>query len=204
MSRHVDDDRLEIIFIQVQGEFRRGASNDNVKRAKGIPITPILVEVDARYLSPLLDELRQRRRARKTPQGTNSNPLTARLAAMEVGEYIITDPISHNNLTSIRSSARKRMINGAAVWERETREDGMVRITRMPDGWSYNHKSNPLTGKLADMKIGSHIDVECLATDVRAMHDNCKNAARRLMGNSEAQWRTKRIRENLFRIRRTR
>lgn len=163
-----------------------------------------MVLVDARFLSPLLDELKQRRRARKTINGGNANPLSAQLAAMEVGEYIITQPVSHNNLTSLRRTARKRMINPAAVWERETREDGMVRITRMPDGWSFNHKTNPLTADLADMRVGEHRDVICLATDVRAMHDNCKNAARRLMNDPQAQWRTKRIRPTLFRIRRTR
>lgn len=204
MSRHVSDERLEIIFTQVQGEFRRGSSNDQRTLARDGHVDPIMVYVDARYLSPLLDELRQRRRARKTPQGTNINPLTEKLALMEVGEYIITDPVSHNNLTSLRRSARKRMINGAAVWERETLQDGRVRITRMPDGWSFNHKTNPLTGVLAEMRIGEHRDVECLATDVRAMHDNCKCAARRLMNDPQAQWRTKRIREKLFRIRRTR
>lgn len=190
--------------MQVQGEFRRGASNDKRTLDRQGYVEPIMVEVDARFLSPLLDELRQRRRARKTPLGTNANPLSGQLAAMEVGEYIITQPVSHNNLTSLRRTARKRMMNGAAVWERETMENGMVRITRMPDGWSYNHKTNPLTGVLADMRIGEHKDVVCLATDVRAVHDNCKNAARRLMNNPEAQWRTKRIRPTLFRIRRTR
>lgn len=204
MSRHVPDDRLEIIFMQVQGEFRRGASNDKRTLERQGYVDPIMVSVDARFLSPLLDELKQRRRARKTPLGTNANPLSGQLATMEVGEYIITQPVSHNNLTSLRRTARKRMMNGAAVWERETMADGRVRITRMPDGWSYNHKTNPLTGVLADMRVGEHKDVVCEATDVRAMHDNCKNAARRLMGKPDAQWRTQRIRSTLFRIRRTR
>lgn len=204
MSRHVPDERLDIIFTQVQGEFRRGSSNDKrtLERLGYLPTIP--VTVDARFLSPLLDELRQRRRARLTPTGTNANPIGQRLATMEIGEYILTDPISHQNLTSLRRTARKRMVNGAAVWERETLPSGQVRITRMPDGWSFNHKTNPLTGVLADMKVGGHVDVPCEATDVRALHDNCKNAARRLMDEPLAQWRTKRIRENLFRIRRTR
>lgn len=204
MSRHVSDERLEIIFLQVQGEFRRGASNDQRTLSRQGYIDPILTLVDARHLSPILDELRQRRRARKTPSGTNANPLSAQLATMEVGEYIITSPISHNNLTSLRSTARRRMINSAAVWERRTLPDGRVRITRMPDGWSFNHKTNPLTTLLSEMKIGEHRDVECEAKDARAMHDNCKCAARRLMNDPSAQWRSKRIRETLFRIRRTR
>jgi hypothetical protein len=204
MSKHIPDERLEILFTQVQGEFRRGASNDQRTLARQGFVSPIWVTVDARILSPLLDELKQRRRARTTPNKGNANPLVARLAAMEVGEYIISEPISHGNLTDLRRRARKRMINGAAVWERQTLPNGMVRITRMPDGWSYNHKSNPLTGVLAEMKIGDHRDIECNVKDVRAMHDSCKNAARRLMGKPDAQWRSKRIRPTLFRIRRTR
>lgn len=204
MSRHVSDERLEIIFTQIQGEFRRGASNDQRTLARQGFVEPIPVTIDARFLSPLLDELRQRRRARKTPSGTNANPLGQQLAEMEIGEYIIVGPVSNNNLCDIRRTARKRMINGAAVWERRTLPDGMVRITRMPDGWSFNHKTNPLTGILAEMRVGEHKDITCEATDVRAMHDNCKTAARRLMNDPQAQWRSKRIRETLFRIRRTR
>lgn len=205
MSRHVPDDRLDIIFTQVQGAFRRGSSNDKRTFARVGYLTPIMVEVDARFLSPLLDELRSRRRQMGAhPSGTSNISNTTRvLMALQVGESVEVEPITHMALTSLRRTARKRMDNEYAVWHRRTLESGLVQITRMPDGTPAAAKySHPIIALLAAMRVGQTFDYTVPKEAKRAFHDDQLNSARKLILQPEARWITRRIRTTIFRIRR--
>lgn len=205
MSRHVPDERLEIIFTQVQGEFRRGASNDQRTLARQGYIDPIMVLVDARHLSPLLDELRQRRRQTGAhPSGNmNISNTTRVLMLMQVGESVEVEPITHMALTSLRRTARKRMDNEYAVWHRVTLPSGLVQITRMPDGTPQAAKyAHPIIALLAAMRVGQTFDFTVPESAKRAFHDKQADNARKLMLQPHARWSTRRIRATVFRIRR--
>lgn len=205
MSRHVPDERLEIIFTQVQGEFRRGASNDQRTLARQGYIDPIMVLVDARFLSPLLDELRQRRRqSGKHPSGNaNVSNTTNVLMLLQIGESVEVEPISHGALTSLRRTARKRLDNEYAVWHRVTLESGLVQITRMPDGTPAAAKyAHPIIAFLAAIKVGHHMDVTVPKEAKRAFHDAQAHSARKLILQPHAKWSARRISSTMFRIRR--
>lgn len=203
MSKHIPDDRLEIIFTQVQGEFRRGASNDKRTLARLGYLKPIWVQVDARYLSPLLDELRQRRRQTGAhPSGTsNISNTTNVMMLLKVGESVEVEPITHTALTSLRRTARKRMNNPYAVWHRKTLPSGLVQLTRMPDGTPAAAKySNPVIPLLAGMRVGASFDWEVEREAQRGFRDHQANAARSLMCEPQAQWRARRVSSTRFRI----
>lgn len=205
MSRHVDDERLDIIFTQVQGAFRRGASNDLIHLKRHGYVNPIMVSVDARFLSPLLDELRQRRRQTGASPSGNSNisNTTRVLMLLKVGESVEVEPLSHGALTSLRRTARKRMDNEYAVWHRVTLDSGLVQITRMPDGTPAAAKyAHPIIAILAAMRVGHHLDVAVPESAKRAFHDKQADNARRLMLQPHARWSARRISLTRFRIRR--
>lgn len=183
MAAHVPDDRLEIIHLQVGGEFRRGATNDARKRAKGENLEPIWVQVDARYLSPLLDELRRRRGVYSK---TLVAPLTRALAAMAVDDVLTWGPVSGRALTTNRRTARKILKAPEAMWEsRPAGPMGGVTITRLPDGARYSKDHNPAVDVMAAMAID---DVVTLTTVKGKMYNGLKQVARRKMGKPHAQW----------------
>lgn len=205
MSRHVDDERLDIIFTQVQGAFRRGASNDLIHLKRHGYVNPIVVSVDARFLSPLLDELRQRRRQTGAAPSGNSNisNTTRVLMLLKVGESVEVEPISHGALTSLRRTARKRMNNEYAVWHRKTLESGLVQLTRMPDGTPAAAKyAHPIIALLASIRVGHHLDVAVHESATRAFHDKQAANARKLILQPHAKWSARRVRSTVFRIRR--
>jgi hypothetical protein len=196
---------LEIIFTQVQGEFRRGASNDQRTLARQGYVNPIMVLVDARYLSPLLDELRQRRRqSGKHPSGNaNVSNTTNVLMLLQVGESVEVEPISHGALTSLRRTARKRMNNEYAVWHRTTLPSGLVQITRMPDGTPAAAKyAHPIIGLLAGIRLNHYMDIDVPKDAKRAFHDAQAHSARKLILQPHARWSARRISPTKFRVRR--
>jgi hypothetical protein len=202
MSRRVSDERLDIIFTQVQGAFRRGASNDKrtLKRLGYLPT--IMVQVDARDLSPLLDELRIRRRQNgNTPSGkSNVGNTTQVMMLMKVGESVEVEPLTHGALTGLRRTARKRMDNPWAVWHRQTLPNGLVQLTRMPDGSpNAGRFTNPIIGILASMRVGEHRDVPA-DNSGHGYHHAQKIAAMKLMDISTAKWKSRRISTTKFRV----
>lgn len=207
MSRHVPDERLDIIFTQVQGEFRRKSSNDRRTLARQGYLDSIPVTVDARFLSPLLDELRSRRRQTGAhPSGfSNISNTTRVLMSLQVGESVEVEPITHMALTSLRRTARKRMNNEYAVWHRVTLPSGLVQITRMPDGTPAAAKyAHPIIAVLAAMRVGQHYDHTVHQTTKRAFHDAQAHSARKLMLQPDALWSARRIAPTKFRITRRR
>jgi len=203
MSRHVPDARLSEIFTAVQDEFRRGATNDS--RNPGYK-EPIWVTVDARDLSPLLDELRIRRRASlptPTPSYNMSNT-TLVLIAMKVGESVEVEPISHERLTSMRKTARKRMQNPFAVWHRRTLPSGLVLITRMPDGTprAAKHQSK-MINFLSSLLPGHKLIVSVPKEAKRPFHAREVREARKVLCAPSATWTSRRLTETSFLITRT-
>lgn len=204
MSRRVDDDRLEVIHLQVSGELRRAATNDNRKRAKGLALEPIWVQVDARHLSPLLDELRQRRR-RGTDPKSGAFPVghtTRVLMAMKVGEAVDLPPITQGALTTCRTTARKHMGIPDARWHAETQPDGYVKVVRLPDGAAqiYGKPRNPAVAVLAAMPVDGRVILDLKGHLPAAM----KHQARLAMDKAYPQWKTERLANGKLRVDRIR
>lgn len=196
MSKRIADDELEKVFLIVQGNFRRRASNDNRKST----IEPIWVTVDARIVSPLLDELRKRRR-HHFKKGGNISPISKAMAEMRVGGVLMIDPVSHGAMTTYRKTARNIMDNPQAAWHTKAMPDGKIRIKRMADGTNpHADYSNPVIGVLSRMEVGDVVRIEM----VGKMYSTIKVRARQKMGNAEAQWRCENLANGSIRVTRKR
>lgn len=203
MSRHVPDERLSEIFTSVQDEFRRGATNDS--RNPGYK-EPIWVTVDARDLSPLLDELRIRRRASSPTASSqyNMSNTTLVLIALKIGESVEVEPISHERLTALRKTARKRLNNPDAVWHRQTQPSGLVLITRMPDGTPRAAKyKSKMIHILASLLPGQKLQYSVPKEAKRPFHARDVREARKVLVFREATWTSRRLNETTFLITRT-
>jgi hypothetical protein len=187
VSKHISDERLEILFRTVNGEFRRESKNDSRRLARGNSTGPIWVTVDARVLSPLLDEIRRRRS--KGAHGAFPIGNTAKvLMAMKVGETIDYPPVTQGALYSARTTARKHLGIPDARWHAETQPDGLTKITRLPDGAAqiYGKPRNPAIKEIANMRVG---ETKVLTTLPRKIYHGIIVQARLMMDNAEAKWR---------------
>lgn len=200
MSRRVPDDRLEILHLRVAGELKAVAKNDARRGSK----PPVWVQVDARELAPLLDELRQRR---KRPEDSRLSPTTRKLMAMKVGDVVEFPPMSNGTLTTNRNTARTRLGEPDARWRAKTLPSGRVRVERMPNGTphEFGKAKSPavaiLAGMLAD---GRPITLEPGEFPPTGIHKGVKALARIQMGNSWANWRTENLANGGLRVWRTR
>ena len=124
------------------------------------------------------------------------------LMAMQVGESVEIEPITNGALTSARRTARKHMGNADAVWHAQTLDNGLIRLTRQPDGTPRHAKyHNPAVYKLAAMEVGQ---VETVTTLKGKIHNAIKIHARKIMDNSEAQWRCTNLASGAVRCERVR
>lgn len=185
MSRHISDERLDIIHAQLSGEIRRRIDKPWIyveSKQKYIPI------IQGHDLICLLDELRMRRSVHsRTGHSQFKLGKTAKiLIAMKVGETVELEPITKGALTTARTTARKHLGVPDAAWWSRTTSDGLVAVTRAPDGSPPHAKyHNAAVYELAVMKVD---ETRILTTLVGKMHNAIKIHARRIMDNSEANW----------------
>ena len=179
MSRHVPDERIEVMQEHLGRAIRSTREQLWIVAGK----TTLGLAADLRAI---LDEVR-RRRANDGRMGTYSLGKTAKvLMAMHVGESVEMEPVTQGALTSARRTARRRMENPDAVWHSRTQPNGLMRVTRMPDGTPTHDKNhNPAIFTMAAMAVGETVTLTTLKSK---MHNGIKIRARRLMDNTEANW----------------
>lgn len=195
MSRHIPDERLDVIHLQLANAFRK-TPGAWVYDHRGQAIC------DAHDVIAALDELRMRR-ATKTrvnkgafPQGKTSQIL----ASMKVGEKVEIEARTMGALTSARGTARKMIGDPYAVWQSRILTSGLQEITRMPSGTPANAKHhNPAVFLMAKMNVG---DVVVLDSLKGKMHNGIKIQARRIMDSAEANWRCSNLKSGHVRCRR--
>lgn len=188
MSRRVPDSRLELLHVQASSALRRIATNDHKRPG---PKGPVWVQMDARDLAPLLDELRRRRRKPGAKGGFRLGALTKTLMAMQPGETVTLGPTTQGKLTGARRSARKALGVPDARWHSETQPDGSVRVERLEDGADqiYGKPRNPAVAILAGMVLGQTVTLDMaghLPTPI-------KHQARALAKSPGLQWKTERL-----------
>lgn len=188
MSRHVSDERLDVIHAQLSGAIRQvpdawiHIQGERYGSDGYLPIVP------GHDLICLLDELRMRRQVNTRAPGQFPLGKTARLLmSLQVGQSVDMEPITKGALTTARVTARKRLGTPDAVWWSQTQPDGLVRVTRAPDGSAPHAKyHNPAVYELAAMQVG---ETRILRTLKGKMHNNIKIHARLIMDNAQAAWR---------------
>lgn len=200
MSRRVPDDRLELMHMRVAGDLRRVAKNDKPGAIK----SPVWVTVDARELSPLLDELRRRRQAPGQHGGFKESETTRKLMAMAVGDVIELPPITQGALTTLRTTARKRLDNPDARWHATTLPTGYVRVERRPDGspHEYGKPKSPAVAILAAMNLNARVTLKPGEFPASGLHVGLKAQARKAMGYPRANWRAEKLKNGGLRVRR--
>lgn len=197
----LSDQRLQELHELMRFQVRGSVSN-NARRAKqGKPPRAVMVYIDGQEVLYILDELRQRRGTRKGQTGPSQR--TQILMDMAVGDVVFFEPITQGALTTLRRTARKRMENPDARWHGETQNDGRVKITRMKDGSDhiFGLPRNPDIELMALMKVD---DVLILKNVKGKMYNGMKVQARRIMENSEANWKCENLANGLVRARRIR
>lgn len=194
MSRRVPDDRLELIHMQVAGELRRVSKNE-------APGTPVWVTVNARDVAPLLDELRRRRQG-GAKGGFKESPKTRQLMAMAVGDVVEFPPMTQGALTTLRTTARKKLENPDARWHGETLPSGYIRVTRLEDGAERPEKRSPAVELIAAMNLNGRISIPKDQVPASGLHAGIKAQARRLMKYPPANWRSERLKNGNLRVRR--
>lgn len=196
MSRHVPDERLDVIHAQFSGAIRQ--KGPVWVEVEGVPVVP------GHDLICLLDELRMRRgsASRTGKSQFRIGHTTSVLMAMKIGESVEVEPITKGAMTCARRTARKHMGNPYAVWWTQTQEDGLVRVTRAPDGSPPHAKyHNPAVYELAAMRLG---ETRILTTLKGKMHNGIKVHARKVMDDAGAQWRCLNLANGDVRCERTR
>lgn len=180
MARSISDERLEILHEQFSGELRRRKDQEG----------PIYVEmtIDVRAVSNALFELKQRRKEAGAKGANKLSHITVALMSLKVGESFECAPITNSALTTLRNTARKKLGIPDARWHKETLEDGICKITRMPDGTPhlYGKSKNPAIDVMANMAVGETV---ILKTIIGKMHNQIKVLARKKMDYAEANWK---------------
>lgn len=197
LSRRVHDDDLAQMHLRLSAAIRKREGRQWLEfRGEAL--------IEGHDLIALLDELRQRRKStgRTGTAQLELGHITKVLMAMKVWEKVEIEPITKGALTNCRTSARKHMQAPDAVWHSQTLDNGLVLVTRMPNGSPIHAKyHNRATYELAAMKAG---DVILLTSLKGKMHNGIKIHARKIMDNSEAQWRCENMASGNVRATRTR
>lgn len=204
MSARLSDEHLEVLHIQLSSA---------VRRRRGYKEADITLDVDGQCLVKVseiaraLDELRCRRASTKRTAGQYQvGPLAQMLMDMKVGDSVVVKPMARSRLTSARLTARKKLENKGGVWRSERRQsDGMMIITRMPDGISpHQPRTNPGVIELAKMSVGQTKIISFkTGTKDGYLTNGMKIRARELMNNLTANWKTERLANGKLRCKRT-
>lgn len=198
MSRRIPDDQLEVMHLHVSHHLKKVTSNDHKRLRRG----PVYVEVDARVLSPLLDELKKRRAGPGRKGSFELGKTTKVLMSLKVGESVEIEPVIPSTLATSRRTARKYLGIDDAVWQAKTQDNGLLLITRMPDGSNpHADYSNPAVQQMAAMKVGETVILTTLKSKI---HNGIKIHAKKLMDNAEAKWQCENLANGNVRCRRIR
>ena len=181
MSRRISDERLAELHGLIKLQVKPRVKNNSKKETP----TKAMVYVDGQELCCLLDELRQRR---NRPKEANISRYTQLLMDMEVGDSFEVEPMTQSRLSTLRRTARKRMGVADARWHAETQPNGLVLITRMPDGSDhiFGKPKNPAVIILASMMVGEIVILHCLKGKI---YHSLKMQARKQMDYADAHWR---------------
>ena len=114
------------------------------------------------------------------------------LAAMKVGDAILTGPCATQTIRGRMVTARTLMDNPDAMWTSRTQSDGRIQVTRTTDGRRpvSGVAISPITLEIAAMAPGeSKIGVAIKAVGtVDSLGTNHKAKARRMLGQADADW----------------
>lgn len=145
----------------------------------------------------VLDELRQRR---ERPKTAKLSRYTQILMQMEVGAQVEFEPMQQSRLTTLRTTARKHMGVPDAKWRGEVQANGLILVTRLPNGAEAvpGKPPHPAAGEMAKMAVGEEKVIAMPKTGFYHM----KPRARKMLDIAEANWRSTALANGKFRVKR--
>jgi hypothetical protein len=189
--RHITDEELATLRFHLKGAVWK-------------TLSPAPLEYRGKYageghaLMNALAELALRRR-KDTPK-TISSPLTKALLELKVGESRVLTDISHGAMSSARKTAQRHSGNPSARFRIRSLGNRQVVISRDEDGTPCHPRlyAQVVYG-LASMEIG-HSKVFELSR--KAFPHDAKLMARKMVNNPSANWKSQKLANGKWRVRR--